>query len=181
MAATERALADGFRGLRVSADGTELVRTPQQRDAMARYEFQVGRYMTGHPLTALCGFSTSIGEDAATEMASLHAAGASDMPGFHVFGCADGAIGLAGEFDQVTVAAFRRVLSSLRMEADVGGVVVDMAEVRFLDHRLLLTLDAYARANRVRMSVRCLPPFATRLMELVPVPYLRPVEVGAES
>jgi anti-anti-sigma regulatory factor len=180
-AATERALADGFRGLRASADGTELVRTQQEQDAMVRYEFQVGRYMNGHPLSALCGFRTSLGEDAGTELASLHAAGPSDMPGFRVFGCADGAIGLAGEFDQVTVAAFGRMLPGLRTGDDAGGVVVDMAEVRFLDHRLLLTLDAYARANGVRMPVRSLPPFATRLMELVPVPYLRPVEVGAES
>ena len=178
---TERALADGFRGLRVSADGTELVRTTQQQDALARYEFQVGRYMSGHPLSALCGFRIELGADTVTEFASLHAAGPSAMPGFQVFGCADGAVGLAGEFDQVTVPAFGRVLSRLGTGIDAGVLVVDMADVEYLDHRLLLTLNDYARANGVDVSLRFVPPFATRLMELVPVSYLRLAVGGAES
>ena len=179
-AATERALADGFRGLRVSADGTELVRTPEQQDGMARYEFLVGRYMDGHPLSALCGFSTALGEDTVTEFASLHSRGTSDMPGFQVFGCADGAVGLAGEFDLVTVPALGRVLSRLRTGVDAGVLVVDMADVEYLDHRLLLNLSDFAQTNGVHMTVRSIPPFATRLMELLPASYLRPVEPGAE-
>jgi anti-anti-sigma regulatory factor len=180
-AATDRALADGFRGLRVSADGTELARTPEQQDALARYEFLVGRYMASHPLSALCGFRTELGEETVTEFASLHAAGPSEVPGFQVFGCADGAVGLAGEFDQVTVPAFGRVLSHLRTGVDAGVLVVDMADVEYLDHRLLLTLNHYARANGVEVSVRAIPPFATRLMELVPASYLRLAVAGAES
>jgi anti-anti-sigma regulatory factor len=179
-AATEQALADGFRGLRVSADGTELARTPAQQDTLARYEFLVGRYMEGHPLSALCGFGTELGEDTVTEFASLHAGGTSDLPGFRVFGCADGAVGLAGEFDQATVPAFGRVLSRLRTGVDAGALVVDMADVEYLDHRLLLTLSDYARANGVQLSVRWIPPFATRLMQLLPASYLRPAEVGAQ-
>ena len=180
-AATERALADGFRGLRLSADGTELVRSTQQQDAWARYEFLVGRYMASHPLSALCGFSVELGEDCTTEIASLHAAGWPEVPGFQVFGCADGAVGLAGEFDQVTVPAFGRVLSRLRTGVDGRVLVVDMADVEYLDHRLLLTLDDYARANGVQVSVRSIPPFATRLMELLPVSNLRLAVVGTES
>jgi hypothetical protein len=37
-AATQEALADGYRGLRVGADVTDLVRAPERRDAFARCE-----------------------------------------------------------------------------------------------------------------------------------------------
>jgi hypothetical protein len=49
-AVTEQALADGFRGLAVSADVTELIGTPADQDALARWEFLVDRYMASHPL-----------------------------------------------------------------------------------------------------------------------------------
>jgi anti-anti-sigma regulatory factor len=148
---------------------------------LARYEFLVGRYMDAHPLSALCGFTTELGEDTVTEFAALHAGGPSDVPGFRVFGCADGAIGLAGEFDHATVPAFGRVLARLGWTVDAGVLVVDLADVEYLDHRLLLALDDYARANRVAVRMRSVPPLATRLMKLVPVSYLRPADLGAES
>src|SRR5690349_2987394 len=52
-AATEQALAHGFRGLAVSGDATELVRASAHRDAFARSEFLLDCYMTTHPLSAL--------------------------------------------------------------------------------------------------------------------------------
>lgn len=47
--ATELALADGFAGLRVAADATDLVRTPEQLDAFVRYEHVIDRYMADQP------------------------------------------------------------------------------------------------------------------------------------
>jgi len=179
-AATEKALEDGFRGLRVSADATELARTPPQRDALARYEFLVDRYMAGHPLSALCGYGLELGNDTVAEFAVLHAPGTSNEAPFRVFGCADGAIGLAGEFDPVGVAALGRVLPRLR-PVDGGALVVDMAAVEYVDHRLLLTLDAYARGNGVAVSLRSAPPLAARLMELLPVFSLQRAEPGAHG
>ena len=46
-AATEQSLADGFGGLAMSTDATALVGTPVQKDAFARCEFLVDRYMAG--------------------------------------------------------------------------------------------------------------------------------------
>jgi hypothetical protein len=108
-AATEQALADGFGGLAVSADATELVRRPVQRDALARCEFLVDRYMASHPLSALCGYGLELGNDTVAELAVLHASGPSNEPPLQVFGCADGVIGLAGECDPVGVATLGRV------------------------------------------------------------------------
>jgi len=177
-AATEQALADGFRGLAMSGDATELVRTPLQRDAFARYEFLVDRYMASHPLSALCGYGLELGNDTVAEFAVLHAPGPSNEAPFQVFGCADGAIGLAGEFDQVGVAALGRVLPRLR-PADGEVLVVDLAGVEHVDHRLLLMLDDYARRSGVPVSLQSVTPFAARLMELLPLPSLQRAEFEA--
>jgi anti-anti-sigma regulatory factor len=166
-AATEQALADGFRGLRVSADASELVRTPAHLDALARYEFLADRYMAGHPLSALCGYRLDLGHDTVTELASLHATGSTGGTGFRVFGCADGAIGLGGQFEPGSVTVLRRLLPRIRDGADTGAFVIDMADVEYVDHRLLRTLSAHARAHGVALSLRSAPPFTTRLTELL--------------
>ena len=179
-AATEQALADGFRGLAVSADATELVGTPAHQDAFARCEFLVDGYMASHPLSALCGYGLELGNDTVAEFAVLHAPGPSNEAPMQVFGCADGVIGLAGECDPVGVAALGRVLPRLRA-ADGGTLVVDMTGVEYVDHRLLLTLDAYARGNGIAVSLRSAPPFVARLMELLPVSSLQLAKSGAQE
>jgi anti-anti-sigma regulatory factor len=166
-AATEQALADGFRGLRVGVDGSELVRTPAHLDALARYEFLADRYMAGHPLSALCGYRLDLGRDTVTELASLHAIGSSGGTGFTLFGCADGAIGLGGQFEPGSVTVLRRLLPRIQDGADTGAFVVDMADVEYVDHRLLRTLSAHAREQGVALSLRSAPPLAARLMELL--------------
>jgi hypothetical protein len=178
--ATEQALADGFCGLAVSADATELVGTPAHQDAFARCEFLVDRYMASHPLSALCGYGLALGNDTVREFALLHTPSRSNEAPLQVFGCADGAIGLAGGCDPVDVATLGRVLPRLRT-ADGPAHVVDMAGVEQVDHRLLLTLDRYARENGVALSLRSAPPLAARLMELLPVSSLQLAMSGAQG
>ena len=178
-AATEQALADGFRGLRVGADGSELVRTPAHLDALARYEFLADRYMAGHPLSALCGYRVDLGYDAVSELAALHAA-SSGGPGFTVSGRTDGAVGLAGQFDPSSVPVLRRLLTRIRAGADDGAVVIDMADVEYVDHRLLRTLSSHARAHGLALSLRSAPPFTARLVELLAACDPQLAEVGAE-
>lgn len=179
-AATEEALADGFRGLRMSSDVTELVRTPEQQNAFVRAEFLIDCYMAGHALSALCAYGRRLGDDTVTEFASLHTAGPSHEAPFRVFGCADGALGLAGQLDPVSVAALERVLTRLRPGAGSGVLVVDLAGVEYVDHRLLQTLTACARAYGVALSLRSAPPFAARLLGLIPASFLPHAEVEAE-
>jgi anti-anti-sigma regulatory factor len=164
----------------MSGDATDLVRTPAKRDAFARYEFLVDRYMASHPLSALCGYALELGNDTVTEFALLHAPGPPNEAPFQVFGCADGAIGLAGECDPAGVAALKRVLSRLRT-ADGEAVVIDMAGVEYVDHRLLLTLDDYAREHGIALSLRSAPPLTARLMELLPMFSLQQTDSGAQE
>jgi hypothetical protein len=115
-----------------------------------------------------------------TEFASLHTAEPSREVAFHIFGRADGAIGLTGQFDPVGVTALERVVTRLRAGVDTGALVVDLAGAGYVDHRLLLTLGACARANGVALSLRSAPPFAARLMGLPPASSLQCGEVRAE-
>jgi hypothetical protein len=89
-AATQQALADGYRGLRISADVTDLVRAPDQHDAFARCEFLLERYSSRHPLSAMCEYRRELG-DAVTQFACLHAAVPAGLTPFQVFACDDGA------------------------------------------------------------------------------------------
>ncbi|MGR6966292.1 MEDS domain-containing protein [Geodermatophilus sp. URMC 61] len=179
-AATEQALTDGFRGLRVGADGSELVRRPAHLDALTRYEFLADRYMAGRPLSALCGYRLDLGHDTVRELASLHRTCSSGGTGFTVSGCADGAVGLGGQFDPGSVPVLRRLLTRIRAGVDDGVLVVDMAGVEYVDHRLLRTLSAHARAHGVALSLRSAPPFTARLVELLATRDLHLAEVGAE-
>ena len=166
-AETERAVADGFRGLRVGADASELVRSPAHLDALARYEFLADRYMAGHPLSAMCGYRLDLGHETVNELASLHAIGSSGGTGFTLFGCADGAIGLGGQYDPTSITVLRRLLTRIRAGVDHGAVVIDLADVEYVDHRLLRTLSAHAREQGVALSLRAAPPFAARLMDML--------------
>jgi hypothetical protein len=55
------------------------------------------------------------------------------------------------------------------------------AVAEYVDHRLLLTLDAYGRRNRIAVSLRSAPPFVARLMELLPVVSLQLAKSGAQE
>src|SRR5262249_28212962 len=60
--ATQQAVADGCRGLRISADVTDLVRAPDQHDAFARCEFLLEPYSSRHPLSAMCEYRRELGD-----------------------------------------------------------------------------------------------------------------------
>jgi anti-anti-sigma regulatory factor len=180
-AATEQALADGFRGLRIGADGSELVRSPAHLDALARYEFLADRYMADHALSALCGYRLDLGHEIVDELALLHATGSSGGTGCTLFGCADGAIGLGGQYDPTSITVLRRLLTRIRAGVDDGTIVIDVADVDYVDHRLLRTLSAHAREQGVALSLRSAPPLAARLMELLAASGLDHAEEGTDT
>jgi len=97
-------------------------------------------------------------------------------PSAQLFRCEDGALGLRGEFDwSYQVDSLLALVQPYRDEA---CVVVDMPGVRYLDHRVVLALNAHARAGPVPMVFRSAPPSVARLVELLPVGHL---SIGAEE
>ena len=165
-AATQEALADGCRGLRVGADVTDLVRAPERRDAFARCEALLERYSARHPLSAMCGYRRELG-DAVTQFACLHAAVPAGLTPFQVFACDDGAVGLLGEFDQVCQGAFERALRRIEPAPDDHELIFDMSAVGFMDHHALLSLDSYAEACPVPVVARSVPPAVRRVARVL--------------
>jgi anti-anti-sigma regulatory factor len=176
-AATEEALGDGYRGLRIGADVTDLARAPEQQEAFARFEFLLERYSARHPLSALCAYRLELG-DAVTQFACLHAAVRAGLTPFQVFACDDGAVGLLGEFDAACQAAFQRALQSIQPAPDDSQLIFDLAAVRFMDHRALLALDSYAQKCPVPVLVRSMPPVVRRVARVLGLEHLGSVRMG---
>jgi anti-anti-sigma regulatory factor len=74
-----------------------------------------------------------------------------------------------------------RLLTRIRAGVDDGTVVIDMADVRYVDHRLLRTLSDYAREHGVALSLRSAPPFTARLMELLAASGRQHAEGGTDT
>lgn len=163
-AATEEALAAGYRGLRIGADVSDLVRMPGQQESFASCEFLLERYASGHPLSAMCSYDAGLGETV-QQFASLHASAPAGLTPFHLVAREDGAVGLTGEIDVTCEAAFRWALK--RLQPADGGLVLDLSAATFIDHRGLLVLDEFVEKFPVQIIVRSLPPSARRLVGLL--------------
>jgi len=151
--ATRAALDAGFTGLRVVAEATPLVRTAQQRDAFARYEVLVDRYMTGHPFSAVCAYRRSeLGSEALAEIACVHPLATEHAAPFQIF--TDGpTVVLVGEVDVWSSGLFERALARIDKPSRANEVVVDGSRLTFVDHRFLVALDAFAARHEVTVVI----------------------------
>jgi ABC-type transporter Mla MlaB component len=163
-AATEEALAAGYRGLRVGADVTGLVRAPEQQESFASCELLLERYASRHPLSAMCSYGAELSETI-RRFASLHPAAATGLAQFQLVAWEDGAVGLLGEIDVACQAEFEWALKRLQPAED--GLILDLSAVGFIDHRGMLILDEFVQKCSFQVTVRSLPRSARRLAELL--------------
>jgi anti-anti-sigma regulatory factor len=174
-AATAEALADGYTGLRVVADVTTLVRSPDQVEAFARYEHLIDRYMLTAPLSAVCGYNrTELGGRTIAELASLHPAGNADVL-FRLHACdpAEGAATLAGELDGSNRDVFVKTLERACLRPVGGELVLRADELTFVDHRALLYLDDYACRRNATLVLRTRLAAVERIVELFGLAHVR--------
>ncbi|WP_344506694.1 MEDS domain-containing protein [Dactylosporangium maewongense] len=145
--ASATAVVDGFAGLRVVADCTPLVATPDLLSVFAAYEALVDRFIATAPVHAVCGFDRGVlGDRAIAELACLHPASNAGGVSFTLrAGPPDGpAAILSGELDVAAEELFPAALAHVRPEPTGGTIVFDAAGLRFIDHRALLHLHRYA-------------------------------------
>ena len=162
---TRTALADGFTGLRVAADVTELVRTPAQLDAFARYEHQVDRYITLAPFSALCGYRRSeLGDDTVAQLACLHPGGSAEQAPFRMHATPDADLALSGELDLTTVDLFAAAVDRAGLDDRGSEVVVDATGLDFADHRNLLVLERMADRHGRSVVLRTARHWPERLV-----------------
>lgn len=181
-AATERALAHGYSGLRVAGDSTPLVRSPEQVAAFAQWEHLADRYMSEHPFSAMCGFDRRGLPAAATlALACLHPAAREGMTTFQLYAAGErGDIALAGELDMSVSEVFRVCLDRTRVDC-TNELVVDGARLGFVDHRALLSLRDFAVRSGATVVLRTPSDMPARLIELLELDGIRAEPVPTEG
>ena len=113
--ALKQALTDGYTGIRVAADNTSLVQTPERFKAWMHWELVADGFMSANRVTGLCGFDrTAVNVDTLRHLVTLHpiSSAADPVPQFRLF--VDGAgLCLEGEIDDIAVGYLRRALGVL--------------------------------------------------------------------
>ncbi|MDQ2585430.1 MEDS domain-containing protein [Saccharothrix yanglingensis] len=177
-AATEEALGDGFTGLRVAADATSLVRTPDRLDAFARYEHLADRYMATHPMSAMCAYDrTELGDDAIAQLACLHPPADDATAPFHLHARDGASAALAGRLDAEARELWPLALERAELPATDGEVVVDAAGLEFVDHRNLLALAGHAERRGTTVVLRTPLSHPGHLLRLLGVARVRVEQV----
>jgi hypothetical protein len=169
-AATDASVADGYTGLRVAADVTDLVTDPETREAHLRWESFADRALSVKPLTVLCGYRRDLlPAQLLQDLAAIHPAAnadADDVP-FHVFG-QDGDLALAGEVDLFSSEALDRALGFACGAGETPSLTLEALD--FIDHRGLETLARRTpgpEGTGECCAIRNEPPVVKRLCDLL--------------
>jgi hypothetical protein len=165
----EHALSAGFAGLRIVADATAVVRSPEQVDAFASYEFLLDRAMATQPGSALCAHDGArVERDSAAGLACLHPVTGPEPTPFNLYAEPGADFSLAGSLDGACRSLM--ALTMARIESHLFGprLVVGGDSLSFIDHRAMLDLaDLAVRigADRVVLhtNLRC----AKRISEVL--------------
>ncbi|MET8838210.1 MEDS domain-containing protein [Micromonospora sp. NPDC004540] len=175
--ATTDALAAGYTGLRVFAEATTLVRSVAQRDAFARYEHLIDRWMRYHPMSAVCAYDRrELGDAAIAELACMHPETNADVLFRLHAGGGEAVVELGGELDPSNHRLFAAALHRADPRPVDGRLVLDASGLGFVDHRCLLHLADHARRHDATAVLRTSRAAAARLVELLDLDEVR-VEV----
>jgi anti-anti-sigma regulatory factor len=152
--ASERAVADGFQGLRVAVDVTELVVDEDDRSAFAEYEHLVDRAIgRGMPMRAMCGYRRpALPPGYARLIGALHQPSNLGEPQFHLCGCGEG-LAVQGEIDIAQWDTWAEALDLVLPLHHGDELDIDVAELEFIDHRGLMMLDHRASRSGVRVRL----------------------------
>lgn len=168
-AATDASVADGYTGLRVAADVTDLVTDPQTREAHLRWESFADRALSTKPLTVLCGYRRdALSPQLLQDLAAIHPASNVDLDSvpFHLFG-QDGDLALAGEVDLYSSEALDRALG---FACGSGGTPrLNLEALDFIDHRgvEILARHTDGPAADGERAIHNEPPAVNRLCRLL--------------
>jgi ABC-type transporter Mla MlaB component len=167
--ATEVARADGYSGLCLATQSTEMVKEPCTWEAHLRLEMRADRMATGIGMSALCGYQRgALPEAVLGDLAAIHPAAnaLAEAAPFHLFGEADG-LALSGEIDRFSTPALIRALNLAHTAGEPTSL--DLEALRFIDHHGFEALAAHTRrlAANGGCSVHNRPPIVDRLCGLL--------------
>ncbi|MEH3141943.1 MAG: MEDS domain-containing protein [Mycobacterium kyogaense] len=150
VAATERAVADGYTGFRAVVDATAVARTDAQREAFARFEILVDQQMARFPVSALCAYDLAE-LDGAADLVCLHPFVnpfvSHDGGAYRVFAAPDADVAVAGEVDAEHATAVVDAVNAALPQASRDSVTVDAGGADHLAAECVLRLDRAARRD----------------------------------
>jgi hypothetical protein len=165
---TAQALDAGYTGLRMFTNGTTRARDPARRAQHVGYEHLIDRFCLDHALTMLCAYdAVALRNSAVAELVCVHALAHGDLSPFQVHATLEADAALAGEVDVFCTDQLEQALQRIGVGVSGGKVVIDAADLKFIDIRGLLTLDRYAAATETTMVLRSPPAVMTQLLTLV--------------
>ncbi len=165
-AQTQQALDDGFTGLRVFAEVTQLVREPEWRADHVRWEQVADQFMAEHPLAAYCAYDASVlTPEEAGLLSCVHPVRQDAVPGA-TFSLYAGKRGWAveGEVDFFQARLLSSVLEWVPAEEDL---VLDLSRLAFVDAAGARAIGGYPGAPGRPVVVRNAPRALSRLWSLI--------------
>ncbi len=177
-----RAIADGYSGLRVLAEGTTLVADRARYLDQLRYEHLAGARMArGLAMTAMCAYNRRVlGDGGIADIAALHPLvhGPASLSERHLF--LDGeTLVLTGNVDSTSCPQMRRLLGAITVS---GSVFLDVSELDFIDARGLHTLMRWGErlaAGGGSLTICGATPWMSRAWEALDFPEVRGVVMRA--
>lgn len=180
-AATRRALADGYRGLRVVADLSELAVDPAQHEELLRWEHAADDLMaSGGGMSALCAYRSDLPPALLGDVLSVHPLGraAGSLTPYRLF-FDDGCLVLSGSVDTFTAA---RLAAQLAAGPSRPHTVLDLSGLEFLDVAGCRALAGWASALLTRgvpVEIRGASALVQRMWRIVGFDELAPVTFSA--
>jgi len=172
--ATQKALADGYNGLRVVAELTALAGNPEWLPALMAWEHLADDYIAGGAgMSALCAYRRErLDGELIDSVAAVHplvhpADDGQGGPPFRLF-FEDGALALAGVVDAFVAERLARILGSTHVDAD--ELTLDLSRLEFMDTRGCGVLAAWAQrlvAGGSRLRITGTSPVFRRVWELL--------------
>ncbi|TFV88744.1 MEDS domain-containing protein [Blastococcus sp. CT_GayMR16] len=183
-AATRRATDDGYRGLRVLAEVSDLAADPVQRADLVRWEHMADGFAArGSGFSAMCAYRADLGSEALADVTAVHPLvhAPGDASSFRIF--VDGhRIVLAGSVDTNSCDRLARVLAAARPHD--GRVVLDVAGLEFMDVsgcRVLARWAADLEARSVALEVTGSSALLRRMWQVLDLARLAPVTFSGVS
>ena len=183
-AATRRAVDEGYHGLRVLAEISDLAADPAQRAELVRWEHLADRYAVhGAGFSAMCAYRADLPHEALADVAAVHplVRGPATVSSFRFFVDGD-RLTLAGSLDTFCSDRLARVLDSASVED--GEVVLDLAAVEFIDLAACRTLARWAAglaARAVRLEITGSSALLRRMWGLLDLQRVAPVTFAAQA
>lgn len=176
--ATQRALADVYRGLRVIAEVSVLAADPVRRPELVRWEHVADDLAAqGTGFTAMCAYRRELTGEALADVASVHPLvhAPDGLPPFRIF-FEDDHVTLVGSVDTFSADRLARVLASTPVNE--RGPVLDLRLVEFLDVAACRVIARWAQdvaTGGVPLEVRGASALVRRMWRVLDLGELAPV------